>query len=422
MRRVKSRALFAVLKVVLLAWAAREAWLRLATAPGTAPGGDFEARVTVRESVDVEGPVQLEFDGLDGSLSVQPGAPGKLEITAFKMASGASREEATARARELPLTIRREKDRVIFSARSSGAFPWSARPPLRVDYRIIAPEQTGLAVVDGKGSIDVSGLHRGVDLVGEDLTVRLTNVSSVSVAIKRGGIVVDGADGQVRLRTAGGDIQALHISGPDAELDAGGGVFVAESEVAGRLSVTSAGRLVSLQRTRGRQIEVKAQRGSIELADTTAEEALRLQGGSGAITLERAQAHPLAVTTKGGVQLTEVQGDVEVATAGGPVSLFGASSSSLSVSSGGGDVYFSGSLPTRGATSVDTGGGKLQLSIARESAFTLDADAGRGKLTVQQTLLPGNDLAGGRARTPINGGGPEVVLRTHGGPLSITTR
>jgi hypothetical protein len=117
-----------------------------------------------------------------------------------------------------------------------------------------------------------------------------------------------------------------------------------------------------------------------------------------------------------------VQGDIEVTTAGGGVSLYGASPASLSVSSSGGDVYFSGSVPARGATSVDTGGGKLQMSIARESAFTLDADSGSGRLTAPQTLLPGNELAGGRARTPVNGGGPEVVLRTRGGPLSIATR
>jgi hypothetical protein len=377
----------------------------------------------VSESLDVAGPVQLVFDGLNGSLSVQPGAPGKLEITALKTAYGASQEEATAVATALPLTIRHDQNRVTFSARGTGAFPWSARPPLRVDYRIVAPEESGLTVVDGAGSIVASGLHRSVDIVGDGLAVRLSNVGSASVAIKRGKVVVDGAAGQVRLRTDGGDIQAQRISGPDVELDAQGGVSVAESEVAGSLSVTSAGSVVSIQRTRGRQIEVKAQGAAIELVDTTAEEALRLEGGTGDVTVERAKAYPLVVTTRGaGVELTEVQGDIEVTTAGGGVSLFGASPASLSVSSGGGDVYFSGSVPARGATSVDTEGGKLQMSIARESAFTLDADSGRGQLTVPQTLLPGNELAGGRARTPINGGGPEVVLRTRGGPLSIATR
>jgi hypothetical protein len=407
--------------VVLLAGAALEVWPRLA--PESAPAGDFEARVPVRQTLDVGSPVRLEFDGLDGSLSVKPGAPGKLEITAFKTADGMSPDEAATRASEMPLAIRREPDRVIFSARSNGAFPWSARPPLRVDYQIVAPEQSELRVVDGKGRVDAAGLQRGVDLAGEDLAVRLSNVGGVTVAIKRGGIVVDGADGPVSLRTSGGDIQVQHVSGQVAELSAAGGVIVAESEVAGRLSVLSSGKFVSLQRARGRQIEVKAQQGSIELTDTTAAEALRLEGGRGAVTVARAQAHPLGVTTNGGgAELTEVQGEVEVATGGGPVSLFGANVSSLSVSSGGGAVFFSGSLPVKGATSVDTGGGKLQLTVARESAFTLDADSGPGRLTVAQSLLPDADLTAGRARAPINGGGSEVVLRTRGGPLSITTR
>lgn len=424
MKTVMLRAPFAALAILLLAWLAREAWPRLAIAPGPAPTGDFEARVQIRESMDVEGPIQLELDGLNGSLSVQSGAPGRLEILAIKTASGASPEGAMARARELPLTIRREGERVTFSARSTGVFPWAAGPPLRVDYLITAPEQSSLAVVDGKGSVGVSGLHHGVDLVGGDLTVRLTNLSGgASVVAERGDIVVDGADGTVRLRTAGGDIRALHISGPTVELDAEGEVSIAESEIAGDLSAISAGRLVSLRRSRALQMDVKAPRGSIDLVDTSAERSLRLDGRAGAITVARTQAHPLVVTTeRGGVLLTEVQGDVEVTTAGEPVMLFGANPSSLSVSSRGGDVSFSGRLPPDGPTSVDSGGGDLHLSVARESAFILDAATGRGTLTVHESLLTGENLIAGRVRTPINGGGPEVVLRTHGGSLRIDTR
>jgi hypothetical protein len=424
----RSRVLLAAIAIVLLVGVARVIWPESVVGPAVAPdpepptGGSFEAQLPVSEDLNVTGPVQLEFDGLNGSLSVQSGAPGKLAITAVKSAQGTSQEDAADRASKLPISIRQERDRVIFSARSDGAFPWSAPTLHHVDYDLVAPEESGLTVVDGHGSIDASGLHRPVEVAGDDLAVSLTNVGAVSVAVKRGSIVVDGAAGQTRLDGGAGDIQAQHLSGPSAELNADGGVSVADSEVAGRLTVTSKGTLVSLQRARGREIDVQTGGGAIELTDVTTDGALKLDAAQGKVTAERTQAHPLAVTTTNGeVDLTEGQGDFSVRTAGAPVALTSASASSLTVSSGGGDVSFTGRLPTTGATSIDTGGGKLDVAIARESAFALDADAGRGSLTVEPTLLPGTNLSGSAARISINGGGPRVLLRTHDGPLTITT-
>ena len=427
--QTRSRVLLAAVALVLMVGVARVIWPTPVVGPGSVAvpepptGGNFEARLPVTQDLDVAGPVQLEFDGLNGSLTVETGAPGKLAITAIKSARGTSPDDAAERASKVPLSIRREQDRVIFSATSDGALPWSAPLLHHVDYSIVAPEESGLTVVDGHGTIDATGLHRPVDVVGDDLAVSLTNVGGASVAVKRGSIVVDGAAGQTRLDGGTGDIQAQHLSGPSADLNADGGVSVAETAVAGRLAVTSKGTLVSLRRARGREIDVQTGGGAIELTDTTTDGALKLDAARGNVTAERAQAHPLAVTTTTGeVALTEVQGELDVTTAGAPVALDEASASALAVASGGGDVSFSGRLPTAGATSIDTGGGKLQLAIARESAFSLDADAGRGSLTVLPSLLPGSDLSGSAARTSINGGGPRVVLRTHDGPLSITTR
>jgi hypothetical protein len=416
-------ALLLIVGITRVIWPKTPAGLQPAPVPEPPTGGSFEAQQSVEQNLDVAGPIQLEFDGLNGSLSIESGAPGKLAITALKTARGTSPEDADVRASKVPLSIRREQNRVIFSARSDGALPGSAPLLRRVDYTIVAPEESGLTVVDGHGSIDATGLHRPVDVVGDDLTVSLTNVGAVSVAVKRGSIAVDGAAGQTRLTGGTGTIQAQHLSGPSAELNADGGVTVAETQVAGRLAVTSKGTPVSLQRVRGQEIDVQTGGGAIDLSDTTSDGALKVDAVQGNVSAERAQAHPLAVTTtKGEVDLSEVQGDVDITTAGAPVGLDGASVSSLGVTSGGGDVSFDGRLPTAGATSIDTGGGQLQVAIARESAFSLDADAGRGSLTVEQSLVPGIDGSGSSTRTPINGGGPRVVLRTHNGALSITTR
>jgi len=431
-RLKKSRVLLAAMALALAVVVARAIWSKPVAGPGPVgepvavpeppTGGDFEARVPVKQNWDVAGPVQLEFDGLNGGLSIETGAPNKLAITAYKSARGTSPEDATTRATNVPLTIRREQDRLVFAATSDGA-PGSAPLLRHVDYSIVAPEESGLTVVNGHGTIDASGLHNATNLAGDDLAVRLTNMGPVSVAVKRGGIVVDGAAGQTRLDGGTGDVQAQHLSGASADLNADAGVSVSETEVEGRLIVTSKGTPVSLKRARGHEIDVTTLGGALDLADTTTDGTMKLDTAQGTITAERTQAHPLAATTTtGAVLLTEVQGEVGVTTGGAPVALDDALPSALAIASKGGDVVFSGRLPVGGATSIDTGGGKLRVSIARESAFALDADAGHGNLAVQAELLSGNNLSGSTARTSINGGGPPVVLRTHDGPLSITIR
>jgi hypothetical protein len=429
--QARVRVLLGALVILLAVAVAQVFWPAAGTGPGLAPapipeattGGNFEAQAPVSEDLDVAGPVQLEFDGLNGSLNIQTGAPGKLEITASKSAQGSTADDATARASQVPLSIRHEQGRVTFSSRTDGANPWSPATLHHVDYDIVAPEQSGLTVVDGHGTIDASGLHLPVNVAGDDLAVNLTNVGAASVAVKRGGIVVDGAAGPTRLDGGTSDVEAQHLSGPSGDLNADGGVSVSETQVTGRLAVTSKGTRVSLQRTRGKDIDVQTAGGAIDLTDTTADATLTLDAAQGDVTAERAQAHPLTVTTTtGDVNLTEVQGDVKVTTEGAPVGLDEAGPSSLAVSSRGGDVSFTGRLPTTGATSIDTGGGNLDLAIPRESAFTLDADAGRGGLTVDSAMLSGKTLSGRAAIVSLNGGGPRVVLRTHDGPLSITTK
>src|SRR5579859_317984 len=88
----RSRVLLAAVALVLLVGVARMIWpkgvisLEPVAVPEPPTGGDFEARLPVEQNLDVAGPVQLEFDGLNGSLSIEPGAPGKLAISAFKSA------------------------------------------------------------------------------------------------------------------------------------------------------------------------------------------------------------------------------------------------------------------------------------------------------------------------------------------------
>jgi DUF4097 and DUF4098 domain-containing protein YvlB len=422
-------ALVALVVLAGLVWMAQQSQPGPETRPtvvpavGPAPvGGDFEASATVQKNFDVTGAVQLEFRGFNGSLSIKPGAPGKLEITAIKTSSGPDDATARRQVKEMPLVISQEKDRVVFDA-TTGGVPWDTQGVGHINYILIAPEQSGVAIADGSGSLKISGIHLGVKVTGGELPVRLTNVGGgVSVAIKSGNITVDSAGGEVALSTAEGNISLKHISAASLAVDASGTVSIVQSSATGPLTLTTQGTNVTMTQTGAGQMDISAPRATVQLKQVSATKALRVDSGELGVWVNQSQAHPLAITTKkANVQMTEVQGDIEVTTGGGQLSLANATPSSLSVNSGGGTVSFTGSLPKAGATKIDTGGGALYVTVARETAFALDADAGTGKLSVDRLLLAGQTLSGAAAKTRINGGGPQVQLRTRGGFLGIDT-
>jgi DUF4097 and DUF4098 domain-containing protein YvlB len=207
--------------------------------------------------------------------------------------------------------------------------------------------------------------------------IRIPSRYNVDVTTSGGGIELADIGGTVEAKTSGGGIDTGHLDGP------------------------------ATLKTSGGSIRVKSARGNV-VAHTS----------GGGITIGDATGPVEAKTSGGSITLARVEGDVVARTSGGGIRIEDATGS-INASTSGGSIHASMSRQPRGDSKLSTSGGGVTLAVAPNLAVELDARASGGgvrsdvPVTVQGTQ--DEDTLQGR----INGGGPQLVLRTSGGGIRI---
>ena len=115
-------------------------------------------------------------------------------------------------------------------------------------------------------------------------------------------------------------------------------------------------------------------------------------------------------------------GPTEVSTSGGDVTLKSVEQL-ISASTSGGDVHATLTGPIKQNTQLSTSGGDVTVEIAKSTAFHLDASTSGGDvradgitITIEKGGSGKNKLVGA-----VNGGGPELKLRSSGGDIKVRT-
>jgi TonB family protein len=225
-----------------------------------------------------------------------------------------------------------------------------------------------------------------------------------------GHIQVQDVAGDLRAFTAGGHINAGNIAG-DASLRSGGGHIRAgqiggqadlETE-GGNITVGQAGKLVSV-RTGGGQIDFGEVRGSV-----------RAQTGGGGIRVMYVSGPMEVESSAGSICLTRVAGTVRAATAGGTITAW----INPDASSSGGTVH----LP--GLSQLTSGNGDIIVFLPRNLAADIDAvveSGGQQRIEADPALaLQVQNRGNGpvHAMAALNGGGPQLKLRTTAGKIRL---
>ncbi len=195
-----------------------------------------------------------------------------------------------------------------------------------------------------------------------------------------GSITVDDLAGDVRCRTSGGSVKLSHIDGP---VDAG----------------TSGGSVTLLSATGDAELHTSG--GSITIGETGGTVVAETSGGS--ISIDRAAGPVNARTSGGSINITEAAGAIDASTSGGSVTAYiskqPADDCRLSTSGGGITVYVNPSC---------------NLSIdAHSSGGGVSAEG----LTVRLGKQKKDSLV-----ADMNGGGPELNLRSSGGGVHIRAK
>lgn len=193
-----------------------------------------------------------------------------------------------------------------------------------------------------------------------------------------GDIDLDRLQGEFNARTSGGDIDADEIVGPADAHTSGGDIVI--GSITGSADIGTSG-------------------GDIEIGSVSDEIEVRTSGGD--ISLEQAGGAVSAGTSGGDIEIGNAAAALNARTAGGDI-----------------EVSFSGTAAAGGE--LRTMGGDVTVYLPDDAQIEIDANAMGGGVSSE---FEGADTRSSSGRNSLdltlNGGGPELVLRTMGGSVRI---
>lgn len=292
-------------------------------------GGAVPAALAGLAALTVAGAVQAQerhvlaeqdvaIYNLVGSIRVEAGSSAETEVQVMRHGGDASNlrvETGRIRGRQT-LRVIYPSDRIVF--RDGGANRWSGNSRSTVN---VADDGT-FGDLDGRGDrrVEIRSSGTGMDAYA-DLVVRLprgrslavflmageasvTNVEGnihVDVGAARvttrgtrgrleldtgaGDVSVTDADGELTLDSGSGDVTLTRVRGPVVRLDTGSGAVQASDVQAEQVIVDTGSGRVALRDVRSPDIELDTGSGSVELMLLADVERLRVDSGSGGITI-----------------------------------------------------------------------------------------------------------------------------------------
>lgn len=144
---------------------------------------------------------------------------------------------------------------------------------------------------------------------------------------------------------------------------------------------------------------------------------LRTSGGD--IDLDRLQGEFNARTSGGDIDADEIDGPADAHTSGGDIEI-GNAAAALDARTAGGDIEVSFSGAAAAGGELRTMGGDVTVYLPDDAQVEIDANAMGGGVSSE---FEGADTRSSSGRNSLdltlNGGGPELVLRTMGGSVRI---
>jgi hypothetical protein len=208
-------------------------------------------------------------------------------------------------------------------------------------------------------------------------TIRVPAQFNAKLNTAGGPIGVSDLTGEVKAGTSGGALKLARIHGPLTGNTSGGAIRVSDSE--GEIKVGTSG-------------------GGIEVA-----------GGSGSLK---------GNTSGGRISVNEFSGPIAVSTSGGGISIEKATGK-VEGNTSGGSINVSFAAPVKEDIKLSTSGGGVTVKVVGGSAFNLDASTSGGGVTCDLPVTVTGKQERNRLKGPVNGGGPNVVLRTSGGGIQV---
>ncbi|HNW58421.1 MAG TPA: DUF4097 family beta strand repeat-containing protein [bacterium] len=200
----------------------------------------------------------------------------------------------------------------------------------------------------------------------------------------------------VNLKTAGGSISVEDIEGEAISKTSGGGLNF--GKIIGPVRGNTSGGSITLESCKGKA-DVATSGGGITIGRVDGDVQATTSGGS--IHIEAAKGRVQAATSGGGITVEEVGGEIDASTSGGSISAH---------------ITRQPAGPCR----LSTSGGSVNVSLAPGLKVDLNASTSGGRVRSEVDVLVKGEMGRSAMHGQINGGGPELYLRTSGGNITIS--
>ncbi len=200
---------------------------------------------------------------------------------------------------------------------------------------------------------------------------------NVDLKTSGGSISVDDLEGKVSSETSGGSLKFGSILGPVNGRTSGGSI---------RLNSCSG------------DVDLSTSGGGIDIGEVGGKIGARTSGGS--IKIRKAGESVSARTSGGSVSVEEVMGAIEAETAGGSITA-------------------RISRQPEGASRLETSGGSVNVYLAEDIKADVNARTSGGRVSAELPVTIQGEFKKDELRAKINGGGPELFLRTSGGNINL---
>jgi hypothetical protein len=181
------------------------------------------------------------------------------------------------------------------------------------------------------------------------------------------------------------------------------------------LDLKTSGGSIKVDEIEG-DVKAKTSGGSLKFAQIKGTLWGRTSGGS--ITLEGCDGNVDVNTSGGSIRIGKVEGEVKAVTSGGSIRVKEVMGSINARTSGGSVSAYISEQP-RGNCKLTTSGGSVTIKLAENIKADVDARTSGGRVYTDFPVTVQGKLKKTHLKAEINGGGPELYLRTSGGSIHI---
>jgi len=262
---------------------------------------------------------------------------------------------------------------------------------------------------------------------GGDITVHGTVNGKVSGATSGGNVKLeDVKGGRVDLSTSGGDMTTGDVQGDVTLRTSGGNIEM--GVVGGEANVSTSGGDIVVKGV-GKSLKANTSGGNIDIGDVGGEARVSTSGGD--VRVRKVTGNATLSTSGGNISLESASGTVKANTSGGDISLRNISGA-IDAATSGGDVDAELRPSGKGRSKLASAGGQITLAVPEDAKATIEATirlqdhwgSSKGRYKVKSEFKADSyeqdqDESEIRATYKLNGGGDVIELKTVNSDISI---